>query len=276
MTHAFNSLEYTWNEEEGEEKEDERYQHFDEYSNPTFSSNNIPYSGDYDTNRQDEYSDYYETDPLYSRPSEAKNVEFAGFHAQTRNRNAIALSTSKGFDQDLDSLKDMDPLQRLHAIARGETVDEIKPTNSRYEENSLSDKYQRVNQRIDYFDTPSRNLSYINHSSLETDFTSFGRRKRSRKPIHKSPSEAIKPSSFRNTPPTRNTIKRSTPPTRNVNKRRRQRHNTAEALSNYLRSKQRAQQQNKQESKEDGFADYHNDYDHDHEEGKSDLNCNSI
>ena len=186
-------------------------------------------------------------------------------HAQTRNRNAIAVSTSKGFDQDLDSLKDIDPLERLHAIARGETVDEIKTTNSRYEENSLSDKYPRVNQRIDYFDTPSRNLSSINHSLIETEFTSFGRRKRSRKPIHKSPPEAIKPSSFRNTLPTRNV----NPPTRNVNKRRRQRHNTAAALSNYLRSKQRAQQQNK-ESKEDGFVDYQNDYDHDHEEGKID------
>ena len=243
------------NEEEEVPQGVETYQQYDDYSNSDYSSSNGRHRNGYDTQRQDEPSDYYENDPLYSRPSEAKSSGFAGLHAQNRNRNAIALSTSKGFDQDLDTLKDIDPLERLHAIARGENA-ERKTTNSRYEENSLSDKYQRVNQRIDYFNIPSRNVSSVNHSSLETDFTSFGRRKRSRKPTHKIPPAIVKTSSYRNTPTTKN-----------PNKRRRQRHNTAQALSNYLKSKQRDQQHNKEKSEQVASFDYHNDYDHDHEEG---------
>ena len=267
-------------EEEKASEDVATYQQYDDYNDPSYSSSDNRYNGGYDTNRQDEYSDYYETDTLYTRPSEAKSSGFApGLHAQTRNKNAIALSTSKGFDQDLDTLKDIDPLERLHAIARGELVDEGKNTNARYEENSISDKHQRVNQRIDYYDTPSRNISSINHSLIETDFTSFGRRKRltnpKRKPIHKNPPEVLQQSSFRNTPSTRNPKQainpspyRNTLATRNPNKRRRQRHNTAEALSNFLRSKQQAQQQNKQEFKQEAFADY----DHDHEAGKFEFN----
>ncbi len=222
---------------------------------PTRSNNGRNDNG-YNTYRGDEFSDYYEADLLHGRPSEI-NSGFVNLHQQTRHNNAIALSTSKGFDQDLNILKDVDSLARLHAIARGETVEEKKTVNSRYEENSLSGKIKKKNQRID--------LS-SNYSSAESGFPSFGRRKTSRKPTRAYPPENTKTSQYK-----------VSSPKSNPHRRRRKTSNTAKALSNYLKAKQDNQGDNKKyENKESDYYDYqsnhysgntHKDYDHDHEEG---------
>jgi hypothetical protein len=185
------------------------------------------------------------------------NTGFVNLHQQTRNDNSISLSTSKGFDQDLNILKDVDPLARLHAIARGETVEEKKTMNSRYEENSLSDKTKKKNQRID-----------SNYSSAESDFTSFGRRKVSRKPTRAYRPENTKTSQYN-----------VSSPNSNPRRRRTKTSNTAKALSDYLKAKQQNQRDDKKyEDKESDYLDYqsnhysgntHKDYDHDHEEGNT-------
>ena len=229
-------------------------------SYPSSYSNSDYYDDGYTTNRKDDFSHNSEKDPIHDRPSESKNG-FTNFPHQ--NRNSISISTSKGFDQELSILKDVDPLARLHAIARGETVEEKKTTNSRYEENSLSDKSQQSHKRIDRYKTSPTSSD---QSSISSDFTSFGRRKKSRKP---SWTTGVEKNSrkYRNKVPSLKT---------NPHRRRKQSHNTAKALSNFLKSKQRHQDLDQYQQKETEYYDhqpdhydveYHNDYDHDHEEG---------
>lgn len=238
------------------------------------SSYNGYYDNSHTSNRRDEISNYYSNDPLYGRASEP-NTGFAHFPATDNQQNSVSLSTSKGFDQELNILKDVDPLERLHAIARGEDPIEQKTSNkykSRYEENSLSDKPKREKRKNIYNPTKASK----NQSSKESEFTSFGMRKKSRKPSWAFPQDTRKVTKHREK-------KQGTFASFKVNphKRRRKTQSTSEALSKYVKSKHGNQNNNKYEDKQAEYYDYqsdhydkvpHNDYDHDHEEGNNYLN----
>ena len=245
----------------------EDHQQPTDYNHESSSYNGYYDSNSHTSNRRDEISHYYRKDPIYARPS-VPNSGFAHFPAQDNMKDSVALSTSKGFDQELNILKDIDPLERLHAIARGEDTMEQKKSNtykSRYEENSLSDKPKHRNQRQNIYNPTKES---INQSSIESEFTSFGMRKKSRKPSWSFPQD------------TTNKVTKHKDSMFKVNphKRRRKTPSTSQVLSKYLKAKHRDQNINKYEDKQTEYYDYqsdhygtvhHNDYDHDHEEGKT-------
>ena len=236
---------------------------YDSYAQYGYNDNNR-----YTKNRREEFSRNHEvSDAVYDQPSEG-NQGFTNVSPLNNNENTLSISTSKGFDQEFESmLKDIDPLERLHAIARGETIEEKKTSNSRYAENSLSDKRPEKNkERIDDFKFSA--YSFGNESSIESGFTSFGRRKRVRRPSWTFPKDnRVKIKSYKD----------STSKT-NPNKRRQRSRNTVKALSNFLKNKEREQSSYGYQTKEESHYDYHsedtfgsqhyNDYDHDHEQGE--------
>ena len=235
---------------------------YDSYSQYGYNDNNH-----YTKNRREEFSRNHEVPgAVYEEPSE-DNRGFTNSSPLNKNENTLSLSTSKGFDQEFESmLNGIDPLERLHAIARGETIEE-KTSNSRYAENSLSDKVPEKNkERIDDFKFPA--YSFGNDTSTESGFTSFGRRKRVRRPSWTFPKDnRVKIKSYKD----------STSKT-NPNKRRQRSRNTVKALSNFLKNKEREQTSYRYKTKEESHYDYHsedsfgsqhyNDYDHDHEQGE--------
>ena len=167
---------------------------------------------DYDSSqlasrRKEEYRNYQPDDGGNpdnivdeQQPPTQQSNGFMDFHfpsnSQEEPSSSVSLSTSKGLDQELDisSAFDVDPLERLHAIARGEAPTHASGDNndgkqnsytSRYKENNLLEdlKYNRDPQKITL---PSLGQTSNNNSTDEIESTRFGRRRRIRRPSWKS------------------------------------------------------------------------------------------